>query len=79
MIRDVIRKTGDFMKKYEFCQIFQFAVLNGLLWMLMSIAYLCYMDLQKHSAYGITYSVMFTVGIGKVKGWPVLSPSVSTS
>ena len=62
MICNVIRKTGDFMKKYEFCHIFQFAVVNGFIWMLMSIAYLCCMDLQKHSGYGITYSVLFTVG-----------------
>lgn len=56
------QKTAEFLKKYDFCNLFQFAVLNGFIWMLMSIAYLCYMDLRQHSGLGVSYSVLFTVG-----------------
>ncbi len=61
-LKQTVQKISDFLKKYDFCFVFQFAALNGFIWMLMSVTYLFYIDLRQHSPYGIFYSVLFAIG-----------------
>jgi len=55
-------KILKFSEKYDFGRFFQFSLANGIIWMLMSAIYLKYINLQKHSAEGIFYSIIFAIG-----------------
>ena len=55
-------KTTVFVQKYQFCMILQFALLNGLLWVLMSAFYLRYIPFLQTSWCGALYSAVFAVG-----------------
>lgn len=61
-IQNFIEKVSAFFKKYDFSTVLQFAIANGFIWMLMSIVYVKYINLQVNSAYGILYSVIYPIG-----------------
>ena len=51
-----------FLDKYDFGKLFQFSLTNGIIWMLMSLVYLKYINLQKPSTEGLFYSIVFGIG-----------------
>ena len=55
-------KCSDFLKNYQFSTVLQFALLNGFIWMLMSVSYLRYVNFIRTSWSGVVYSLIFTVG-----------------
>ena len=59
---DIREKSINFIQKYEFGHILQFALANGIIWLLMSIMYLKYINLQVHTGKGIFYSAVFGAG-----------------
>lgn len=56
------KKCPDFFRKYEFCELMQFALLNGIVWMLMSLFYLKHVHFTEQTFDGVLYSILFTVG-----------------
>ena len=62
LLKKVYGKTAAFMQKYQFCALSQFALVNGFLWMIMSISYLRYLHLVQPSWGGALYSLIFAVG-----------------
>lgn len=61
-IKLIWNKFTDFLKKYQFTTVMQFAFLNGLIWMLMSVAYLHFVNINNPSLNGKLYSFIFTIG-----------------
>ncbi|MBQ9771498.1 MAG: DUF3413 domain-containing protein [Lentisphaeria bacterium] len=65
-MKDTLKKNWnkfiDFFREFEFNTVLQFALLNGFLWMLMSIFYTRYIHLIHSSWSGFFYSLAFTVG-----------------
>lgn len=55
-------RIAGFFKDYQFCEVLQFALINGFIWMLMSAVYLRYVHFVHTSWSGTFYSLIFTVG-----------------
>ncbi len=62
MIRKILAMIGECARKYDFIPLMQYAFLNGIVWMLLSIIYLQYINLPDGSLYGVFYSTIFAVG-----------------
>ncbi|MBE6375142.1 MAG: DUF3413 domain-containing protein [Lentisphaerae bacterium] len=60
--RDMWDKTKNFMIKYDFSQVMGFSFFNGLIWILMSIAYLHFINLPESTWGGRIYSTVFAIG-----------------
>lgn len=52
----------DFFVKYESSKVLGFAFANGIIWMLMSIAYLHFISISESTVWERLYSVIFAVG-----------------
>lgn len=61
-VKHLLKKTAGFLTRYQFCTVFQFAAVNGLIWMAMSAAYLHYVHLTRTTWNGTIYSLLFAAG-----------------
>ena len=61
-IKNIWSSFKNFLNKYNFAQVMQFSFINGIIWMIMSIAYLCFINLSAPTLNGKLYSLIFAIG-----------------